>query len=120
MQHRRHPVEKMCRMTRTGIDCCDRRVVVGTGVTERDAMSRRGERSHEVNAARQFRRHGHDTDVGAKRGDDVEDVTPRVHAVSRAFNGSSQAIRRLRTFVFRIDEVAFKMGRQYTRGTGDR
>ena len=96
-------------MTCPGIDGGNRCVVVGSGMTESDTMSRADERAYEIDPTWQFRRHRHDPDVWTERRDHIEDVARRIDAVRRVLPRASQTVRWLRSLVIGVDEIALEV-----------
>ena len=74
MTDRRHAVEQVRRLPRAGTNGCERFLVGGARVSQRDVMSACDEPSNQVEATRELRRQCHDPDVGRRPLDLGEDV----------------------------------------------
>src|SRR4051812_23445117 len=123
MAERRHAVEEVCRLPRAGADPGSRLFVGRAGMAERYVMSVRGEVGDQLERPLEFGRYGDDPHVGSCGGDLVEDLCtmPRARlrgvtvSARRRLRRQSKAGERLRTFVVRVDEIAFEVGRQDAR-----
>src|SRR5688500_14514947 len=114
----RHPVEEMRGMSRTRLDCRDRRVEIRTRVPQRHDMARACERPYQIDPAGKLRRPRDDTDAGACVFDDVENL----RAGERPCHGTAmlvrrpEALERLCAAEVGVDEIALEVRRQHASG----
>jgi hypothetical protein len=115
MCHRRHSVAQMGRMPCTGVNRYHRLIQRRTGVTQRYARARNHQSPNYLDRTRQFRSKSHNADIRPAAYDDVENVPRR--KLSRPVCGLAQrppqALEWLRAAEVEIDEIAFKVRRQY-------
>src|SRR5687767_7774036 len=114
----RHPVEEMRRMSRTRLNCRDRRVEIRTRMPQRHDMARACERPYQIDPAGKLRRQRDDTDAAACAFDDVENLRPG----ERPRHGTAMLVRRPEAFErlcaaeVGVDEIALQVRRQHASG----
>jgi hypothetical protein len=125
MRQRGHPVEQMRRVTRAGVEGGNGDVEIRAGMSERHAVTLGAQPPHQIESALELGCHGHDSDVGATTGDDVENLAPRERGVGARrkrcrthveIGRYAQALERLRPSVLGIEEVAFDVCGQHASG----
>ena len=120
-------------VTDARLDRGHRLFVSRAAVTDRHAMTGRGETAHEIESAVDLRRHRHDAHLLAVAGDDGENLlareSPSTRFHSRCATADSrssgkacgaQAVARLRALVLGVDEIALEMRGQHACGVTGR
>src|SRR5688572_20401764 len=120
VRERRHAVEQVRRVTRTGLDGRNCRIEIGAGMSEGYDATGGRERANQVDPAGKLRRERHDADARTGLLDDLEDLWPgkRPRDGTAMLVGRTQTFQRLRYAKFRVDEVSLEVRMQNARGGG--